>query len=136
MTSENDPPKELAREILFTVKQVAAHLGLSISSVYELVSQGKLRALRLGPRRGAIRIRVDDLQIYLRFASADANVETRSPNAQPTRGRQFKHLDAERLRAAWRKQGATAGRRDGRNTQSSELSYGPSMSTKSSDRTG
>lgn len=50
---------------MLTVKQVAIELGLSPSCVYELISQRRLAAVRLGPRGGAIRIRTEDLDSYL-----------------------------------------------------------------------
>lgn len=50
---------------MLTVKQAADFLGLSRSSVYELISRQKLPAFRVGPRRGAIRIREEDLKAYL-----------------------------------------------------------------------
>lgn len=50
---------------MYTVKQVAERLNLSLSSVYELVASNRLRALRLGTRGGAIRIRSEDLSACL-----------------------------------------------------------------------
>ena len=132
MTSEHgNQPIQFAEEAFCTVKQVAAHLGLSLSSVYELVSQGKLRAFRLGPRRGAIRIRQEDLHSYLRFAFVDAATTPPAATTDKSSGRLFKHLDAERLRAAWRKQGAIVDQQDAHSTPSSELLYDPSTPTTS-----
>jgi excisionase family DNA binding protein len=121
MTSQShNPPHQATGEILFTVKQAAQQLALSPSSVYELIATGRIHAFRLGPRRGAIRIRKKDLQAYLDIPSSTTPAIDRERT-----GRLFKHLDAERLRAAWRQQGAIADQTNERNTPSSESSYDP-----------
>lgn len=50
---------------LLTVREVAAHLRLSIASVYVMIRKGTLIAHRLGGRNGAIRIRPEDLDSCL-----------------------------------------------------------------------
>ena len=50
---------------LLTVREVAAHLSLSIASVYVMIRKGTLMAHRLGGRNGAIRIRPEDLDSCL-----------------------------------------------------------------------
>ncbi len=50
---------------MLTVKQVAEQLQMSPTSGYDLIARGRLVALRLGPRNGAIRIRSEDLESYL-----------------------------------------------------------------------
>ena len=51
---------------LLTVKEVARRLRVSASLVYQLVDSGKLGCHRIGNGRGAIRIRPDDVDTYLR----------------------------------------------------------------------
>ena len=50
---------------LLTIKDVAARLGVSQASVYELVASGALPSLRVGPRRGVIRIQEREFEMYL-----------------------------------------------------------------------
>ncbi len=50
---------------LLTVREVAHRLQLSIASVYVMIRQGALIAHRLGGRNGAIRIRPEDLEVFL-----------------------------------------------------------------------
>jgi excisionase family DNA binding protein len=106
---------------VLTVKQVAERLNVSLSTVYGLVSHGKLRARRIGTGRGAIRVSEDALQQYLDASVSEAThaASTAAPTNRPQRGRPFKHLDADRLRAAWRKQGVCVDPQDARNAQSS-----------------
>jgi excisionase family DNA binding protein len=50
---------------LLTVKEVAEKLRLSITSVYGLIRRGMLAAIRIGGRKGAIRVFQDEVQRYL-----------------------------------------------------------------------
>jgi len=51
---------------LLTVEQVAQHLGLQPSTISEYISNGRLRAVKLGiSNRAGIRIRADDLQVFI-----------------------------------------------------------------------
>jgi len=52
--------------VLLTVKEVARRLRVSASLVYQLVDPGKLACHRIGNRRGAIQIRPEDVDTYLR----------------------------------------------------------------------
>ena len=63
------------------VREVAERLSLSTATVYRLCAERKLAHVRLGARRGAIRIREQDLQVFL-----DA-CEVR-PSASPARRQQ------------------------------------------------
>jgi excisionase family DNA binding protein len=47
------------------VREIAQQLGVSVSSVYALVSSGRLSCHRIGSGRGAIRISESDLEDYL-----------------------------------------------------------------------
>lgn len=48
-----------------TVKTAAEALGLSASTVYDLVAAGELACYRIGLNRGRIRFRPSDLDAYL-----------------------------------------------------------------------
>jgi excisionase family DNA binding protein len=50
------------------VRQAAARLEVSPSTVYALIAAGKLRCVRVGPKGGAIRVSEEHLAEYLRAA--------------------------------------------------------------------
>ena len=50
---------------LLSVKELALRLRISIATAYELVGSGAISSLRVGPRRGVIRIREEDVDTYL-----------------------------------------------------------------------
>ena len=50
---------------LLAVKEVASRLGVSVSTIYGLVSSGQLPAHRIGVGRGAIRIAASDVKVFL-----------------------------------------------------------------------
>jgi excisionase family DNA binding protein len=107
---------------LLTVRECAQMLRVSPGCVYQLVSQNKLPHLRVGCGRGRIRIPEEALAEFLRSNLVDANtVPSRSSQDKPRgRGRLFKHLDGERLRAAWQQQGVRVDLQDGRSVRPSE----------------
>jgi len=72
---------------MLTVKQVADRLQMSPTSVYDLIARGRLVALRLGPRGGAIRIRDEDLENYLSNCRCG-----QPPTAVPQRRARLRHL--------------------------------------------
>ena len=61
-----------------TVSQAAARLEVSQATVYALIAAGKLRCLRVGLKRGCIRITEDHLSEFLRGA------ESRPPAPPPS----------------------------------------------------
>jgi hypothetical protein len=61
---------------------------MSSSSVYELIQRGALPCHRVGPRSGAIRISVDDLESYLRRCRHEAQGDERAAHERV----QLKHL--------------------------------------------
>jgi excisionase family DNA binding protein len=71
-----------------TVKQVAAELAVSPTTVYALVASGRLRCYRVGMGRGAIRISADHLKDYL----AGAEPVKKAAPAPPPRRIRLKHL--------------------------------------------
>lgn len=48
--------------VLLTVAEAAERLRLSAAAIYEMVRVGQLPAVRVGPRKGALRIRASDLE--------------------------------------------------------------------------
>jgi excisionase family DNA binding protein len=98
------------------VKDVAKRLSCSLSTVYQVIESGALPSHRVGVRQG-IRVSEDDLNEYL---SQRRSVTRPQPIAETKRsGVQFKHLDGERLRAAWRQQGVRFAQTDANNAPSS-----------------
>jgi excisionase family DNA binding protein len=79
-----------------TVKQSAERLGVSLSKMYEIISKQKIAHYRI---EGKIVLADEDLESYLKACrvEAGAKVPTRSPGV-------YKHLNAARLAAAWKKQ--------------------------------
>ena len=73
---------------MLTVKQAAQRLGVSPTTVYGLCQRRLLPHIRIGLGRGAVRIREEDLEEYVRGAT----VRPQAPALpSPPRG-QFKHL--------------------------------------------
>ncbi len=70
---------------LMTVKEVARRLRFSASLVYQLVDSGKLGCHRIGNGRGAIRIRPEDVDEYLKQCRHDRMKSPLCPTgSQPT----------------------------------------------------
>jgi excisionase family DNA binding protein len=87
-----------------TVKEAAAELRVSLSTIYALCQQRQLRHERHGPHRGTIRIPEDAIDEYRQTVTVSVGREAVKPppaHAAATAG-QFEMLDGERLRAAWR----------------------------------
>lgn len=99
---------------MLKISEVAKRLNLSGSKVYELVEQGKLGHHRMG---GAIRVSEEQLQRFLDETKRERDLpDSRRPRS---RMRSFKHLDAERLQAAWQKQDGHVPQPDEGNARSS-----------------
>jgi len=107
---------------LLTVRECAQMLSVSPGCVYQLVSQKKLPHLRVGCGRGTIRIPEEVLEEFLRSNLVDgARLPSRPSQRKPKgSGGLFKHLDAERLRSAWQKQGVRVDPQDASSARSSE----------------
>lgn len=56
----------------YTVKQVAAALGVSGSTVYRDIEAGRLEAYRIGVGKGTLRVPHDALQRYMARIKAEA----------------------------------------------------------------
>lgn len=79
-----------------SVKQVSERLGVSRACIYEMVALGKLSHVRIGARRGTIRIPEQVLEEYLTGAEQVGNSPTYSPRgARPQKA--FSHLDIQRV---------------------------------------
>jgi excisionase family DNA binding protein len=75
------------------VKDVAARLDLSATTVYALIESGKIKHYRIGNGRGVVRIAEQHLADYLK------SVESKPPGSSPplvfpARPRRLKHLRA------------------------------------------
>lgn len=75
---------------LYTVKEVASMLHVSISSVYALVERGLLAAYRIGVGRGAIRISNDDLDSFLESCRVQSGEQP--PVVKRRRSRELRHI--------------------------------------------
>ena len=73
---------------LLTVPEVAAVLRLGESTVYELVSKGKIPRFEIGPKNGGIRIDQDDLNAYLASCRKEKKDETPQKVSRP----RLKHI--------------------------------------------
>jgi excisionase family DNA binding protein len=72
-----------------TAKAAARKLECSVSTIYALVAAGKLRCVRIGLGRGAIRISEEHLEQFLKAAEPEKTPAS-TPPAAPMRT--FKHL--------------------------------------------
>jgi excisionase family DNA binding protein len=96
---------------MLKVSQVANRLNCSVSTVYTLIETGQLGHHRCP----GVRVSEEQLAAYLEGTCR----ENGSVQKQIARGRSFKQLNADRLRAAWQTQGVRALRRGGGNARSS-----------------
>lgn len=113
----NDAPLPKASgERLLRVSEVADRLNLSLSTVYQLIESGRLPSHCVGMRKG-IRVAESDMLAYVERCRS---VRRQAPAPAPKKnGSPFRHLDAERLLDAWRRQGVRADRPDAGNAPSS-----------------
>ena len=88
---------------LLRVKEVANRLNVSLACVYALAESGILIGYRIGLGRGTWRFDEVDVVNYLNAAKNERKPPPRRRRAK--RPQLFKHLDGDRLREAWRRQG-------------------------------
>ena len=88
---------------LLKVKAVAELLNVSQACVYALAEQGRLPGFRIGVGRGTWRFDEADVLKYLLDSKQPSRPRTAPRPA--TRGQPFRHLDGDRLRAAWKQRG-------------------------------
>ena len=103
-------------QALLRVSEVAQRLNCSLSTVYLLIETGSLPSHCVGLRKG-IRVSESDLREYLERRRTTRR--QRPAPAPKQAGEAFKHLDGERLRAAWRRQGVPFAPPDERSARSS-----------------
>jgi excisionase family DNA binding protein len=93
-----------------TAKQAAARAGVSPGLVYAWCEARRLPHYRMPGRgrRGKLLIDADELDAFLAASRVEAQEETpiRRPIRRFRAGGVFGNLDSDRLRAAWRKEGA------------------------------
>ena len=78
---------------LLTIKEAAALLRISVSSVYALASGGRLRVMRVGKQGGSIRVRASELQRYLTACESPLQSEPPKATSHPsTKSPPLKHL--------------------------------------------
>lgn len=92
---------------MLTAKDVAKRLNISLALVYALAESGAFAGYRIGLGRGTWRFDESDVDAYLQSSKTG---QTPQPVRQRGKSpRQFKHLNGERLREAWRRQGVLPG---------------------------
>lgn len=101
---------------MLRVSEVASRLNCSLSTVYQLIETGQLPSHNVGLKK-VIRVSEDDLREFIERRRT-AGRQRPAPAQKPT-GNPFKHLDGERLRAAWRRQGVPFDPPDERSAPSS-----------------
>lgn len=112
------PEREAVSPPLLTVSEVAKWLNVSDSCVYSLAEKRLLIGYKIGTGRGTWRFEEAHVAAFLAGCLTAAEVQSPRPgikNATP-----FQHLDGERLRAAWRRQGVPDGAQDARSAPPSE----------------
>lgn len=94
---------------IYTVKEAASLLRLSVASVYALCAAKKLRHQRVGVGRGKILIPADAIDEYLAQSAVPCEDTIPAPAPVPIQRndqvKTFAHLDSARLLEAWKKQG-------------------------------
>jgi excisionase family DNA binding protein len=84
------------------VSEVAERLRCSLSNVYNLVAQGRLKCYRVGSGRAGLRFTESQVQAFLLESEQTLpGRESTSPASEKAAG--FTMLDEERLRRAWEK---------------------------------
>ena len=78
--------------MMLTVKEVAEHLRVSRTCVYQLVEQGKLACHRIGIGRGAIRIAPEDLAAFVDGCRREERPDRPASSSTKGQGRRFRHL--------------------------------------------
>ena len=93
--------ESVAETQLHTVREVAERLRCSAALVYSLCEKGKLAHVRLGLRRGTIRIASADVDAFI----ASCTIDTGGRGKPPASGRTFSQLNQAKLLKAWGKNG-------------------------------
>jgi excisionase family DNA binding protein len=89
---------------MLRLSQVAERLNCSLSNVYALVEQGKLHAVSVGANGKGYRVSETELELFLSEGRKHPGKDAPSfPKKMAPR--LFNHLNGEKLRDAWRRQG-------------------------------
>lgn len=107
-----------------TIREAADLLRVSQSTIRNAIQSGQLAAHRFGLRGGSIRITLAALNAYV--AACGTVAEPESPAAISGEVPGYRHLNPQRLLAAWQRQGVRAGRPGASNARSSGSKCGPS----------
>jgi excisionase family DNA binding protein len=91
--------------MLLKLREVAQELNTSVSNVYGLIARGALPVVRTGANGKGYRVDAADLSRFI-----EEGKRGRRAIPAPEKLKPFKHLNGERLRAAWRRQGNPSGR--------------------------
>lgn len=89
---------------MLRLREVAERLNCSLSNVYALIEQGRLATVSVGAGGKGYRVAEAELQRFLAERRRHLGKETPTSPKNKTL-RPFKHLDGDKLRAAWRQQG-------------------------------
>jgi hypothetical protein len=87
------------------MREVKERLNISLSGCYALVARKLLPVVATGAGGKGYRVTEADLAAFIESRKRGRGPDTWPQRADPRSPRLFKHLDGERLRAAWREQG-------------------------------
>jgi len=101
--------------MLKKLSEVARELNTSLSNVYALVASGRLPVVCTGANGKGYRVDPADLERFKQEGKQGR--QAAAPASEPPR--LFKHLNGDRLRAAWKQRGNPSAPPDGDNARSS-----------------
>lgn len=82
-------------DTMLTVKQVAEQLSVSVTCVYQMISQGRIACHRIGLGRGAIRVASEDLTVFIESCRREEKSNQEASLPAPAVRKQFRHLRLE-----------------------------------------
>lgn len=103
---------------MLRLREVAERLGCSISNVYALKDAGLLAVIRTGAGGKGFVVEEAELERFIRERREHPG-KSAPPASKTSNPRLFKHLDGDRLLAAWRRRENPAARPDASNAPSS-----------------
>ena len=88
--------------MLMTVKELAERLRCSVSTIYQNVALGELRAFRVGAGNSGLRFSEEQIQDFLhRRETKGGKRPEPQPTPRNTSAGGFTVLDGDRLKEAW-----------------------------------
>lgn len=111
-----------------TVGQAATRLNVADNTIRNAIKAGRLVAYKF---LGAYRITHEDLTAFVEGSRVGGKGREVKPTPPVAKSTTLKHLDGEKLRAAWTAQGIRAPRTGAGNALSSASRCGPSDEPKS-----